>query len=61
MRGGDTRVSIVIPSAEAWESETCAPLLLRDEIIAFVAARVQQDQASTWRYRITYTSIDFHG
>ena len=61
MRGGDTRVSIVIPSAEAWESETGAPLSLRDEIIAFVAARVQQDQASTWRYRITDTSIDFHG
>lgn len=60
MCGGDIKVSIDIPSADTWESATGAPLSLRDDIIAFVAARVHQEQASTWRYRVTDTSIDFY-
>lgn len=58
--GGDLHATIYIPSAAHWVAATGAPLHMRDGIIAFVAARVRQDQASTWRYRITETSIDFY-
>lgn len=60
MCGGDMKVTIDIPSAERWVAATGAPLSMRDEIVAFVAESVQRDQASTWVYRITPTSIDFY-
>ena len=60
MCGGALHASIEIPVVAHWEDATGAPLALRDEIVAFVATRVQQEQASTWRYRITETSIDFY-
>lgn len=60
MCGGSIKVSVEIPSTKHWVDATGAPLGMRDEIIAFVAESTQRDQASSWRYRITDTSIDFY-
>jgi hypothetical protein len=60
MCGGDMKFTIDIPPVEQWESRTGAPLAERDDIINFVAARVKQEQASTWRYEFTANSIDFY-
>lgn len=60
MCGGGVHAAIDIPTVEQWESATGAPLSLRDEILEFVAQRVQQEQASTWKYRITDRSIEFY-
>jgi hypothetical protein len=60
MCGGDMKFTIDIPPIEQWESRTGAPLSERDDIINFLAARVKQEQASTWRYEITANSIDFY-
>lgn len=60
MCGGGVHAAIDIPTADAWEAATGAPLTLREEIVSFVAERVQQEQASTWRYRITDRSIEFY-
>ncbi|MEQ1784705.1 MAG: hypothetical protein ABMA14_25440 [Hyphomonadaceae bacterium] len=58
--GGELQATIYISAAAHWEAATGAPLSLRDEIVAFVAQRVQQEQASNWKYRITDASIDFY-
>jgi len=58
--GGALHATIYIPSAAHWEDATGAPLSLRDEIVAFVAERVQQEKAGACRYRITPASIDFY-
>jgi hypothetical protein len=60
MGGGGVHMYIDIPTEEQWESRTDAPLALREEIVAFVAERVQQEKASSWQYRITGNSIDFY-
>jgi hypothetical protein len=59
MAGGGLHSVIDVPPASKWESETGAPLALRDEIIVFVASETQRQQAPSWRYRITDRSIDF--
>ena len=58
--GGALHATVYIPTAAHWEDATGAPLAMRDAIVAFVAESVQRDQASTWKYRITATSIDFY-
>ena len=58
--GGQLQATIYIPTPAHWEDATGAPLSLRDEIVAFVAQRVQHEQASNWKYRITDASIDFY-
>lgn len=60
MCGGGIHAAIDIPAAEQWEAATGAPLSLRDEIVEFVAQRVQQEQASSWKYRITDRAIEFY-
>jgi hypothetical protein len=60
MAGGEMKFFIDIPTEEHWESRTGTPLSEREEIIDFVARRVQQDQAPNWSYRITPNSIDFY-
>lgn len=60
MAGGDMKFFIDIPPVEHWEARTGAPLSERDEILDFLARRVQQDQAPNWTYRITPSSIDFY-
>ncbi len=60
MCGEPMKCSIDVPTAAHWEMATGAPLSMRDEIITFVAERVQREQASSWRYEITDRSIDFY-
>ena len=60
MCGGDMKFTIDIPPVEQWEAKTGTPLSERDDIIDFVARRVKQDQAPSWTYKITHTSIDFY-
>ena len=60
MCGGEMKFSIDVPEVKHWEAATGLPLSRRDEIIAFVARRVQQEQASSWRYEITGRTIDFY-
>jgi hypothetical protein len=57
---GALQATIYIPTAAHWEAATGAPLAMRDEIVAFIAQRVQHEQASNWKYRITDASIDFY-
>lgn len=58
--GGAMKCTIYIPSSGHWEAATGVPLAEREGIIAYVAQRVQREQASSWRYEITDTSIDFY-
>jgi hypothetical protein len=60
MCGGELHCAIEIPTKEHWEAATGVPLSERAEIIAFLAERVQAEQASSWRFRITDRSIDFY-
>ena len=54
------KFSIDVPAVEHWVAATGMPLSRRDEIIGFVARRVRQEQASSWRYEITGRTIDFY-
>lgn len=58
--GSSMKCTIYVPSAEHWVAATGVPLAERDAIIAYIAQRVQREQASSWRYEITPTSIDFY-
>lgn len=60
MCGGDLHFSIDVPTVERWEAATGTPVSERDEILAFIAKRVQAEQASSWQYRFTDRSIDFY-
>ncbi len=60
MCGGGMKFTIDVPPPEHWENLTGEPLSKRDEIIAFVAERVQQEKCSSWTYKITSNSIDFY-
>lgn len=60
MAGGNMKFFIDIPSEEHWESLTGAPLSDRDDIITFLAERVKQEQAGSWRYEITANAINFY-
>jgi hypothetical protein len=60
MCGGRLKFSIDVPAVDHWEAATGTPLSAREEIVAFVAQRVKQEQASSWNYEITARSIDFY-
>lgn len=60
MGGGDCMVYIDIPSAEKWEIQTKTALSRRKDILDFVAATVQMQQASNCRYEIRENSISFY-
>ena len=60
MCGGDLHFTIYLPTREQWQAATGTPQSERDEIIGWVAAQVQRDQAPSWKYRITAASIDFY-
>lgn len=59
MGGGDCKFYIDVPTAERWEAATGTPLARREEILEFVAAQVQRDQAPSWRYEIGVDAIVF--
>jgi hypothetical protein len=60
MGGGGCKFVIDLPSAAAWEAATGTALSERDQIVRFVADRVQRDQASRWRYEIDERTIAFY-
>ena len=60
MAGGACRFSIELPDEGRWEAVTGAPLADRDDIVSFVARRVQHEQAGSWRYEITPRAINFY-
>lgn len=57
MGAGDAALVVALPPAAEWERRTGVPLARRDEIVAFVAERLQQ-QAS-WPFEITDDAIVF--
>lgn len=57
MGGGDAAMVVALPPAAEWEHRTGVALERRDEIVAFVAERMQQ-QAS-WPFEITDDAIVF--
>lgn len=59
MGGGNCMVYIDIPAEEQWEEATKTPLSRRSEILEFVAATVQAQQASNCYYEIKTKEINF--
>ena len=59
MGGGDCKFYIEVPAAAQWEQATGTPLSRRDEIVAWIAATVQGEKASSWRYEIGADVITF--
>jgi hypothetical protein len=49
-----------IPTAKDWEEQTKFPLSEREEIITFVAAQTQRDQASSCVYKVTDREISYY-
>lgn len=60
MGGGGCKFIIDLPAASRWEAVTGTALAERDEIVRFVADRVQREQASRWRYTIDELTIRFY-
>ena len=60
MADGAGRFTIELPDAGQWEGVTGALLSDRDDIVSFVAQRVQREQAGGWRYEITPRAINFY-
>ena len=60
MGGGNCMFYIDIPTEAQWEARTQTPLGSRQEILEFVAAAVQAQQASNCRYEIGDNSIGFY-
>ena len=59
MAGGAYKFIIDVPPVAHWEAQTGTPLSERDEIVRFVAERVQREQASSWTFEIRATEIAF--
>ncbi|MDZ4794672.1 MAG: hypothetical protein SGI83_10365 [Bacteroidota bacterium] len=51
---------IDVPTKEQWELHTKTALSVRDEILKFVASKVQAEQAPDCRYEIKSNSIIFY-
>lgn len=60
MGGGNCMLYIEIPTAKQWELQTNTPLSGRKEILEFVAATVQAQQASNCDYEIKNDIIGFY-
>ncbi len=60
MGAGNCMFYIDIPKEEYWESRTKTPLASRKEILEYMAARVQAEQASNCRYVIGHDTISFY-
>ena len=58
--GGDCLAIIYVPNALEWVSQTQTPLARRDEILNFVAERVQRDHAHSSYYQICADYINFY-
>ncbi|MCB0707175.1 MAG: hypothetical protein KDC34_17785 [Saprospiraceae bacterium] len=60
MGGGDCKFYIDIPTPANWETATKTPLSSRAEILEFVAATVQRERASSWRFEIKENGIFYY-
>ncbi len=60
MGGGNCMLYIELPSLVQWETQTKTPLSARKEILEFVAATVQAQQASNCNYEIREDAIVFN-
>ena len=60
MGGGNCLAFINIPSEMQWEAATKTPLSRRKDILEYVAAAVQSQQASNCYYEIKEDSISFY-
>jgi hypothetical protein len=58
--GGNCLVYIDIPTEAQWEAFTKTPLARRKEILDFVAATVQAQQASTCYFEIKENAITYY-
>jgi hypothetical protein len=59
MGGGGCHCYIELPQPAQWEAQTGTPLARRDEIVQWIAERVQRDQAPSWRFEIRDDAIVF--
>lgn len=60
MGGGGCHCYIELPTAAQWEAHTGTAAGRRDEIVAWIAERVQREQAASWRYEIRADAIVFY-
>lgn len=60
MGGGNCLAIINIPGEQQWETSTKTPLARRSEILEFVAATVQAQQASGCYFEIKEKEITFY-
>lgn len=57
--GGDCVAWIDIPTTDQWEAQTKTPIHRREDIIEFIASRVNREQAPHCRVEISGNSISF--
>lgn len=60
MGGGNCMVFINIPTGKEWEAQTKTPLSRRKDILEYVAAAVQAQQASNCYFEIKENEISFY-
>lgn len=60
MGGGNCMAFINIPTEEQWEAATKTPLERRKDILEYVAAAVQSQQASNCNFEIRENEIGFY-
>lgn len=60
MGGGNCMVYISVPSEQQWEEQTKTPLDRRKDILEYVAAAVQAQQASNCNFEIKEDTISFY-
>lgn len=60
MGGGKCMVYVIIPTEKEWEAQTNTPLSRRKEILEYVAAAVQAQQASNCYFEIKENEIGFY-
>ncbi|HEV7783503.1 MAG TPA: hypothetical protein VGO58_19650 [Chitinophagaceae bacterium] len=60
MGGGNCMFYIDIPNEENWEKQTGIALTSRKELLAYIATRVQREQASNCRYEIKSDTISYY-
>jgi hypothetical protein len=59
MGGGGCKFYVEIPPPERWQAATGVSVSRRDEIVRWVAAALQREQAPSWRYEIEADQIVF--
>lgn len=60
MGAGDCSFWVQLPTRAQWPAVTGTPLAQRDEIVQFIAERMQRDKAGSGRYEIVADAINFY-